>query len=67
MERADGRLPMDANSEHATEALSTGFDIIPPTHASPLDPSEAFDLHRAINERRSQVENTELLRNLRSL
>ena len=33
----------------------------------PLDPNDALDLHRAINERRAQVENPELLRHLRSL
>ena len=34
---------------------------------SPLDPAEALDLHRAINERRAAVENGEALRHLRSL
>jgi len=58
---------MNTPSELVPETPASGFDIIPPTHASPLDPSEAFDLHRAINERRAQVENPELLRNLRSL
>ena len=33
----------------------------------PLDPNDSLDLHRAINERRAQVENPELLRHLRSL
>lgn len=33
----------------------------------PLDPNETLDLHRAINERRAQVENAELLKHLRSM
>jgi len=35
--------------------------------ALPLDPAEALDLHRAINERRAQVEKPELLRGIRAL
>jgi hypothetical protein len=35
--------------------------------ALPLDPAEALDLHRAINERRAQVERPELLRGIRAL
>jgi hypothetical protein len=49
------------------ESLSSAFDILPPAVASPLDPGETFDLHRAINERRAQMENPEMLRRLRSL
>ena len=43
------------------------FDDLPPSSLAPLDPIDSFNLHRAINERRAQVENPELLRHLRSL
>ena len=43
------------------------FEDLPPSSLSPLDPTDSFNLHRAINERRAQVENPELLRHLRSL
>lgn len=43
------------------------FDDLPASSLSPLDPTDSFNLHRAINERRAQVENPELLRHLRSL
>lgn len=58
---------MDVQSDALPESVSSAFDIIPPARALPLDPNEALDLHRAINERRAQVENPELLRHLRSL
>ncbi len=58
---------MDVPAERLADTTSAAFDIMPPATALPLDPSEAFDLHRAINERRAQVENPELLRHLRSL
>ncbi len=58
---------MDVPAERLAESQVTAFEIMPPAAATPLDPSEAFDLHRAINERRAQVENPELLRHLRSL
>ncbi|MFZ5721959.1 MAG: hypothetical protein ACOY5Y_21100 [Pseudomonadota bacterium] len=57
---------MDLPTEFVGETKSA-FDDLPPSVLSPLDPTEAFDLHRAINERRAQVENTEMLRTLRSL
>ena len=58
---------MDMPHGRVPEATPTGFDDIDPTMLSPLDPAEALDLHRAINERRAQMENPELLRHLRSL
>ena len=61
MEPATDRAPESLSRD----ALSAGFDIIPP--AAPLDPTETLDLHRAINERRAQMENPEMLRRLRSL
>ena len=58
---------MDLSSERLPVAAAPAFD--PPVSASllPLDPNESLDLHRAINERRAQIENPELLRHLRSL
>ena len=61
-----GRLPMEPATDRVPESLSSAFDIIPPA-TSPLDPSDTLDLHRAINERRAQMENPEMLRRLRSL
>ena len=58
---------MDMPLERVPETLSSAFDILPPVIASPLDPNETLDLHRAINERRAQQENPEMLRRLRSL
>lgn len=58
---------MNQPNESLSEAASTAYEDLPPVALSPLDPQEAFDLHRAINERRAQVENTELLRRIRSL
>jgi len=58
---------MDLQSERAPESLSSAFDILPPAAVAPLDPDQALDLHRAINERRAAQENPELLRRLRSL
>ena len=43
------------------------FEDLPASSMSPLDPTDSFNLHRAINERRAQVENPELLKHLRSL
>lgn len=57
---------MDMPTERVPENASA-FDDLSPSSLSPLDPAEAFDLHRAINERRAQVENSEMLRRLRSL
>ncbi|WP_293453654.1 hypothetical protein [Phenylobacterium sp.] len=58
---------MSQPTEHVTESGSPSYEDLPPVALSPLDPQEAYDLHRAINERRAQVENPELLRRLRSL
>lgn len=57
---------MDMPTERVPETATPSFDDVA-TSAMPLDPAEAFDLHRAINERRAQVENAEMLRRLRSL
>jgi hypothetical protein len=43
------------------------FEDLSASTLSPLDPTDSFNLHRAINERRAQVENAELLKHLRSL
>lgn len=58
---------MNQPTERATESMSPSYEDLPPVAVSPLDPQEAYDLHRAINERRAQLENPELLRRLRSL
>jgi len=63
-------MPMDVPAERAPESaphasMSGLFEGSEPSIL--LDPAEAYDLHRAINERRAQVENPELLRRLRSL
>ena len=58
---------MEPATDRVPESLSSAFDILPPVAASPLDPTETLDLHRAINERRAQMENPEMLRRLRSL
>ena len=57
---------MDMPQERAPETVAAAFEDLEAAFA-PLDPSEALDLHRAINERRAQVENGEALRHLRSL
>ena len=43
------------------------FDDLPASSLSRLDPTDSFNLHRAINDRRSALENAEMLRRLRSL
>ncbi|HEX7946500.1 MAG TPA: hypothetical protein VF495_17655 [Phenylobacterium sp.] len=58
---------MELPTDRVPESLSSAFDIIPPAALAPLDPTQAHDLHRAINERRAQMENPEMLRRLRSL
>jgi hypothetical protein len=58
---------MDMPRERVPESAPSVFEDLPPTALSPLDPAEALDLHRAINERRAQLENAEMLRHLRSL
>lgn len=57
---------MDLPTERVSEPASA-FDDLPVSALAPLDPTEALDLHRAINERRAQVENAEMLRRLRAL
>ena len=58
---------MDMPHGRVPEATPTAFEDLESAILSPLDPAEALDLHRAINERRAQMENPELLRHLRSL
>ncbi|HEX7886568.1 MAG TPA: hypothetical protein VF474_11380 [Phenylobacterium sp.] len=58
---------MDMPTERARESVAAAYDDLDAGVLSPLNPAEALDLHRAINERRAQVENSELLRDLRSL
>ncbi len=58
---------MELPTDRVPESVSSAFDIIPPAAMAPLDPNEALALHRAINERRAQMENPEMLRRLRSL
>jgi hypothetical protein len=58
---------MDMPAERAPKSAPAVFEDLPPSALSPLDPVEALDLHRAINERRAQLENAEMLRRLRSL
>jgi len=58
---------MDMPTERVPEPATSVFEDLPPSALSPLDPAEALDLHRAINERRAQLENAEMLRRLRSL
>jgi len=58
---------MDMPHGRVPEATPIAFDDLDASVLSPLDPAEALDLHRAINERRAQMENPEMLRHLRSL
>lgn len=58
---------MATPNERQPESTTSHRYEAPPAAGLPLDPTEALDLHRAINERRAQVENPELLRHLRSL
>jgi hypothetical protein len=58
---------MDMPQGRVPEATPTAYDDHDTSILSPLDPAEALDLHRAINERRAQMENPEMLRRLRSL
>ena len=60
-------MPMDMPAERETEDASPDLAAELPGEFAPLDPSETYDLHRAINERRAQLENAEMLRRLRSL
>jgi hypothetical protein len=58
---------MDQPNENAAQSAPPAFEDLPAVALSPLDPQEAFDLHRAINERRARLEDPELLRRIRSL
>ena len=58
-------VPEDARASDAVVSDTTGFEAF--EQLAPLDPTDAFNLHRAINERRAQVENAALLKHLRSL
>ena len=58
---------MSLSPEHLPEVVAPTFDAPVTASLLPLDPNESLDLHRAINERRAQIENPELLRHLRSL
>jgi hypothetical protein len=58
---------MDMPAERVPENASPEFEADLVAAFSPLDPAESHDLHRAINERRAQLENAEMLRRLRSL
>lgn len=58
---------MELPTDRVPESFTSAFDVLPPAAMAPLDPNEALDLHRAINERRAQMENPEMLRRLRSL
>jgi len=53
--------------QHRVPETVAALEDLDPAAFGPLDPAEALDLHRAINERRAQVENGEALRHLRSL
>ncbi|WP_337188309.1 hypothetical protein [Phenylobacterium sp.] len=66
----DARASDAVVSDAAVSGAGAGFeafDEFAPSGLAPLDPTDAFNLHRAINERRAQVENPELLKHLRSL
>ena len=58
---------MGLSPEHQPDIAAPAFDAPVTASLLPLDPTESLDLHRAINERRAQIENPELLRHLRSL
>jgi hypothetical protein len=58
---------MDMPTDRVPETMTSAFDIIPRETDAPMSASEQSDLCRAINERRAQMENPELLRRLRSL
>jgi hypothetical protein len=58
---------MDMPVERVPDPMASAFEDDFLSAMSPMDERESADLHRAINERRAQVENPELLRRLRSL
>ena len=57
---------MDMPTERVPEPVAAVLDDAAAA-ALPLDPAEALDLHRAINDRRAQVEKPDLLRGIRAL
>jgi hypothetical protein len=57
---------MDLHSDRVAESLSA-FEPDPALVMSLADSDAVSELHRAINERRAQIENPEMLRRLRSL
>ena len=58
---------MDLPIETLAETIPAAHETRITSSLLPLDPNETPDLHRAINERRAQVENPELLKHLRSM
>ncbi|WP_309092668.1 hypothetical protein [Phenylobacterium sp.] len=59
---------MNVPSDRVPESASPAYDRdVPPPEILALDQTDAFDLHREINTRRAQLENSELLRHIRSL
>ena len=57
---------MDLQSDRVPESVPA-FEPVAPAVVMSIPDSDPFDLHRAINERRAQIENPEMLRRLRSL
>ena len=62
-----GEMSMDVAADPMIDPLRSAYEATMAAPALSLDPNEALDLHRAINERRAQLENPELLRHIRSL
>jgi hypothetical protein len=58
---------MDLQTELTPDSAPSVFEDVVPERRMALGPAESLDLARAINERRAQLENPELLRRLRSL
>jgi hypothetical protein len=58
---------MELPIENLNETTPLAYESRLSSSLLPLDPNETLDLHRAINERRAQVENAELLKHLRSM
>lgn len=58
---------MELPTDHTPKMPNRAFEDMPISALSALDPDTALDLHRAINERRAQLENPELLRSIRAL
>jgi hypothetical protein len=58
---------MNMPAERVPDPMASAFEDDFMDATAPMDERESADLHRAINERRAQLENPELLRRLRSL